>query len=318
MEFRTIVKPEESELKISHNDPILLLGSCFADNMGRRLQRELFDAVSNPLGALYNPLSIQRAVERLVFGKTFSEPDIFFHQDQYHSFDCHSKHSASEPQELITSLNRIVALGHEQLINSSTIFLTFGSTKVFEREGRVVANCHKLPASEFSQRFLTLQETTEAIQNTIDAIKGANPTAQIILNISPVRHLAYGAHNNQLSKATLLLAVEMCVNRNERVHYFPSYEILLDDLRDYRFYDRDMCHPSESAADYIYEALAGSYFTEQTKAIAERCRRFTALREHRPLSDNPKALETLRNSISNQRYSLLTDYPFLEKALNRL
>lgn len=281
MEFRTkLVVDTRLRGFVEYNPghPVVMLGSCFIDNMASRLERCLFDVEANPFGTLYNPLSIAEAAERLQSGVPFTADDLFRGPDgRYHSFMHHSAFSSSTPDGALTAMNEALARSHQAIKTAQSVIVTLGTAWVFSRNdtGRVVANCHKLPAREFTRRRLSIAETVEAI----DRIRKAVAPAPLLLTVSPVRHAADGLHGNTLSKATLHLAVE-----ESGADYFPAYEALIDDLRDYRFTATDMRHPSETACDYIFTLMCQALMSPQTANLLDKARRFTALADHRPLS----------------------------------
>lgn len=320
MEFRTIVKQQRCESTIDHQSRLLLLGSCFSDNIASRLHRQLFNVTSNPFGTLYNPASIHKAIEHVASERPFTADDIFYHNGLYHSPLCHSSLSRANEHEMIENLNRVSSGFRSALLHSNIVFLTFGTAWVFEdaKCGGIVANCHKLPADRFNHRFMDVDECLNHILQSVGIIRKMSPEAKIILTLSPIRHLANGAHGNQLSKATLLIAIEKAISTQKDVSYFPSYEICLDDLRDYRFYAADMCHPSETACDYIFEQFANTYFNDATKSLADRCLKLSKRLTHRVMTADRKTIEQFRNSTDSLVSSLLSEYPFLRDAVENI
>lgn len=320
MEFRTKVIPPSCESEISHQSHLLLLGSCFSDNMSRRLSDRFFNVVSNPFGTLYNPASIHLALERAASGNPFTACDIFQHNGLYHSPLCHSSLSRPTQQEMTDNLNSVCQSFRSALTQTDYAILTFGTAWIFEdaQTGNIVANCHKLPASRFTHRFMGIDECHNYIMQCVRIIRSASPNAKIILTLSPIRHLADGAHGNQISKATLLIAIEKAVQSDTDIYYFPSYEICLDDLRDYRFFGSDMCHLTETACDYIFERFSDSYFSEKTKSLAERCLKISKRISHRMISADPKAITEFRNSTESIIRSLLSEHPYLKEAIENI
>lgn len=276
MKFRTEIEPLRTAAPIDYHSPIALLGSCFTTEIGERLRLDGFDVTANPMGSLYNPASLARVVDRALAGYRYSITDLTEHAGIYHALDFPSRYQDPDPDRLLDKVNADFEELAGRLRKAEIWFITFGTSHIFEHQGSTIAgNCHKLPAAEFTDRYLTVAEITRLWE----------PLARnrrIIFTVSPIRHVADGLHGNQLSKARLLLAVdELC--RRTGAEYFPSYEIMLDDLRDYRFYAPDMKHPSATAIDYIYERLSESYFTRETQAMATEARK-TALRsQHRPI-----------------------------------
>lgn len=320
MVFRTIVATPHDEGLITHRSRILMLGSCFTDNIGSRLRNQLFRVSANPLGSLYNPASICTTVHRIASGRMFTERDLFCHGSLYHCFDCHSSLSATNPADMLQRLNQIVTEENKRLAETDIVILTFGTAWVYTSAstGSIVANCHKLPAYEFTRHRMDTNECVRNITETILAIRQISPDAHILITVSPVRHLADGAHANQLSKATLLLAIDRITDHIRNTSYFPAYELLMDDLRDYRFYATDMCHPSETAVDYIYERFAESYFNGETRALAARCGKISRRMAHRQLTADDAAMDNFRHETHSLINQLLAEAPFLAEAIDNI
>lgn len=319
MKFRTELQPE-SRLSglIAHDTGIMLLGSCFSDNIGARLAGSLFDVSVNPLGTLYNPLSIRLALDRIISGRPLEATELVTDGRMHHSFLCHSSLSSSSAEKALLTINGRLAGACEFLSRASVTIITFGTAWVYRlaTTGEVVANCHKFPASMFDRRCLTVSEAAEAITAITESLLKVNPEMKIILTVSPIRHLADGFHGNTLSKSTLHLAVNQVIGRYpESTFYFPAYEALTDDLRDYRFYAADLCHPSEQAADYIFDLFARSAFTPGAIKAAERCRAYSRRLAHRPLTDDTVAIEAFTRATAELRLTLLNDYPHLSRII---
>lgn len=290
MEFRTQIKPLKNlSGLIRHGCPMLMIGSCFTDNIGKCLENELFDVVVNPFGPIYNPLSILRALRVLADDWRITPDSLFEHEGRFHSFLFHSRFSGTGCAELVSEMmNQSISVASHYLRDSEIVMITFGTTKVYalSSSGEVVANCHKLPQSNFITRNLSLTETTEAMENIYSAIRSVNSHAKIIFTVSPLRYLGDGAHASQLIKATLLLALESVMAQHpDDTLYFPAYEIMMDDLRDYRFYAEDMCHPSDTAVKYIYDIFKSSFFNNTTLNLASEASKITRRLAHKPFSD---------------------------------
>lgn len=287
MLFRTELPPDPSlQGAITHTTQIWTIGSCFADNIGDRMLSEGFDIEVNPLGTLYNPLSILNSISNLVRGKEYTPADLFPHEGKYRTYDFHSIFSRPTPEAAVEFINGRLAHLRAKFPTLSTLILTFGSARCFRLKstGQAVANCHKQHPDLFRVDDLSVVTCADAISETISLMQRVCPAlSHVILTVSPIRHKAYGLHPDKLSKATLLLACEQ-VRRSDPalIGYFPSYEIMMDDLRDYRFYAPDMIHPSETAVDYIYENFSQTYFSPATRA--EAASRLRAFRRslHRP------------------------------------
>lgn len=289
MTFRTEIKPLPGvQGLIDHESTVCLIGSCFSDNIGALLARDGFDVFINPLGTLYSPASISHSLTNLLKNKkTYSQADTIERDGRYCSLDFHSSFSASSPQELSDLLNHRCDALRKDLPRVRTAIITLGSVRHFlypcGETLNVAANCHKLPNSFFTEASSTLEQTETQLRNIIHLLRGVNPKMHLIFTVSPVRHKA-DLHLDRLSKSTLLLAVEKMICEFDDIHYFPAYEIVNDDLRDYRFYAADMLHPSEVAVEYIYSIFSQTYFTPETIKQAASCRAATLLAAHRPLA----------------------------------
>lgn len=318
MKLRTEVIPEQMSGTINHGSRIIMLGSCFSDNIAGELRRRLFNVVSNPFGTLFNPASIARVSGHLATSKAFATEDLFQHNGLYHCFDCHSSLSRTDADTMLENLNRVTTDAGKFLREATDVFLTFGTAWIYELNstGQIVANCHKLPASEFRRRKLSVAEAEREMMQAIENIRTVNPTARIYLTVSPVRHLADGAHGNNLSKSTLLLAADS-VAAQTGATYFPSYEIVMDELRDYRFYDRDMCHPAPLATEYIFERFADAFFSTETKELSAECEKLTRRMAHRPMTDNREAIEKFKEQTFIIKQKLSDRYPELKPAMER-
>lgn len=287
MQFRTEISPlPDLRGAIDHSSRVWTIGSCFADNIGDRMLAEGFDIEVNPLGTLYNPLSILNSIAALVEGKVYTPADFFPHEGKFRSYDFHSIYSRPTAEEAAELVNSRLTQLHEGLQQLSTLILTFGSARCFRLKstGQAVANCHKQHPDLFRVDDLSVETCVEAISETISLMTRVCPElSRVILTVSPIRHKAYGLHTDKLSKATLLLACERVRQSDPSlILYFPSYEIMMDDLRDYRFYASDMVHPSEVAVDYIYDLFSRTFYSDPT--IREAASRLRAFRRtlHRP------------------------------------
>ncbi len=320
MYFRTTVQPLRHAGMINHSDRVMMLGSCFSDNVGERLRHELFNVTVNPFGTLYNPASIAASLHRLIDARPFGESDLLHHDGRYHSFMHHSSFSSTEASQALDKMNRSLAEGAEALLRCSVLIITLGTSWVFELHGsgRVVSNCHKLPADRFDHRFMQADESSVLLGRALEAVRKLNPGVNVVLTVSPIRHLADGLHGNQLSKATLLMCCDRLCREFSDTIYFPSYEIMMDDLRDYRFYASDMKHPSEVAVDYIYAVFAESFFNDSTAALARECQSLWRRISHRHLTDDVAA--RLRfDEVTRQKMKVLLDtHPELSDAVNKI
>jgi hypothetical protein len=282
--FRTPLSLQAGPFSLNHHDRILSIGSCFADQMGAQLLSCKFNIQVNPFGILYNPISIQQHLDRLLHSYTYVESDIFQHQGRWNSFYHHSSFSQLSSDDLLSHLQKTTDQVRAFFRQSNRILITFGTAWVYihRKVDGVVANCHKLPADAFHRRRLSVQEIVSAYRTILPGLKKELPDMELLLTVSPVRHLRDGFVENQRSKATLLLAVEQLCQQFDFVHYFPAYEIMIDDLRDYRFYNTDMLHPNESAHQYIWQQLQHFSMNSETLQLLKIIDKTKAAAQHRP------------------------------------
>ncbi len=270
MQFRTPIDIPHTQHELSYNDHFLLLGSCFSDSIAQKLAEHAFRVSANPFGTLYNPLSIARMIEVLTDNYQLSIINYQFSAGLYHSFLHHGRFSHADREVFEHNITESIRAGQQAIQNATTLIITFGTAWVYERNGEVVSNCHKLPDKEFTRRRLTVKEIVSVWQPIVE--KFAAQGKRLIFTVSPIRHKRDGFHENQLSKSTLLLAIETLQHlslpikeASKEAEYFPSYEIVLDELRDYRFFAEDMLHPSPIAVDYIWQRFTETYFSPATR-----------------------------------------------------
>lgn len=278
MKLSTPIELGQQGWLLTHDDSVLLLGSCFSDEVGQRLQQSGFDVLCNPFGTLYNPLSIEACWRHVLSGESFAEDCLVQHDGLFHSWLHHGSFSRSSAQEVLDGCNAALEKTRRFLDRHPVVIITLGTAYAFflsnpdsPMHGRVVANCHKLPARCFDRRRLSVDEVVAACRTWMDMDR-------VLYTVSPIRHLADGLHGNQLSKATLLLALDQL-----GCDYFPSYEILLDELRDYRFFARDLCHPSDVAVDIVYERFQQAYMSESTQQYCRQCEKKYRQSQHRQI-----------------------------------
>lgn len=284
------------------------MGSCFADNIGQIMQQRCFPVTVNPFGTVYNPLSIAQSLLRLQSAQPFMAQEIVQSGDIYTSFFHHSKFAHPDQTSFLETANLSLSKGAEALRKAEFIILSLGTAWVYryKENGTVVNNCHKIPAANFTRTLLTIGEVTAAL---LPLIKTLN--TQWILTVSPIRHWKDGAHGNQLSKAILLLAIEQLQKTCANVHYFPAYEIMIDELRDYRFYADDMLHPSSLAIDYIWQRFADVALTAETKAVLLEVEKIVAAKQHRLLHPDTESSQRFLQRLQQQIADFSAKYPYI-------
>jgi hypothetical protein len=283
--FRTALSIPRAPFNIRHSDWLLCIGSCFAEHIAARLSGDKFPVMLNPTGIVYNPLAIRQCLDLVMSDKEFAQEDLFLQDELWHSFDHHGSFSHPDPELTLRQINETLFHVRSTLTITNRLILTLGTAFVFTHlpSGKIVSNCHKLPGQHFSKRRISVKETIDALVPVLTQLKSQNPLLEIIVTVSPVRYLRDGLIENQRSKATLLLALSEMSGSLDYVHYFPSYELVVDDLRDYRFYEADMAHPNKQAVDYIWDHFRHTYFDEQTKALSGEIEKIMAAVRHRPI-----------------------------------
>ncbi|MEG1562497.1 MAG: GSCFA domain-containing protein [Bacteroides sp.] len=300
---------------ITHAQHLLLLGSCFTENMGTLLTGHAFRTDVNPFGILYNPQSLATALREIVSGRRYTETDLFFFRECWHSPMHHGSFSSASPVEALERINTRLQYAHRHLDVTDWLLLTFGSAYVYEQRstGQIVANCHKLPEKEFIRRMLTVEEIVTDYTSLLCGLQARCPQLKLLFTVSPIRHARDGMHANQLSKATLLLAVDRLQTAFPNVvHYFPSYEIVLDELRDYRFYADDLLHPSPLAVRYLWERFSATFFSPETQTIMEECEKISKAFAHKPFQPDSEEHKRFLKQIVLKIERLKEKYPYLD------
>ena len=300
---------------IDYRHTLLLLGSCFATHIGERLEEAKFRCDVNPYGVLYNPLSIATALREMVARKVYTEADLYEHQGLWHSPMHHGDFSAPTHGEALARINGRLAQASDELDRLDFLLLTWGTAWVYEdrKTGRVAGNCHKLPERCFNRRRLSTDEIVSDYADLLLALRNVCPELKVLLTVSPIRHIRDGLHANQLSKATLLLAIDALKARfPESVFYFPAYEIVLDELRDYRFYAPDMVHPSEVAVNYVWERFCSSCLSEGSVYVMNECEQIHKALEHKPFQPGSNSYKFFLEKTLLKINRLKEKYPYLD------
>ncbi len=314
MKFRTEIEIKPSRGKIDYNSPVMFAGSCFAEDIGKQLSYGKMKVLTNPFGVLYNPLSTSRSLELIMEGKAFTKKDLYRYEDKYLSFSHDTSFSSRDINDSLNKINHSIMSAHNFLSAASFLFITFGTAWVYKwkDDNSVVANCHKIPSSRFTRQLLKQEDITTRWLDVVERLKNFNNELTVVFTLSPVRHLKDGAHGNQLSKSTLMTSINDLITVNSQLSYFPSYEIIMDELRDYRFYKKDMVHPSETAVEYIWKKFRECYFTGDADNIYNRIVKITEATRHiisgSDSHDNSKFSESMLDKIDN----LINDYPNID------
>ena len=315
MNFQTSVELPAGMPSVSHADHILLMGSCFAENIGRQLMDAGFQLDLNPFGILYNPLSVSSALREIIRNKEFNKQDLFAYKDLWHSPMHHGSFSAFTPEETLNTINSRLHHAYKKQPELNWLMVTMGTAYVYKQKesGQVVANCHQLPESHFLRYRLSVEEIVEDYTALITEMSARNPELKWLFTVSPIRHIRDGMHAHQLSKSTLLLAIDRLMQRYPQVTcYFPSYEIVLDELRDYRFYADDMVHPSTLTVNYLWERFSETFFTPETQSLIKECETIRKAIAHKPFHPESEEHKRFLGQIVLKIERLNGKYPYLD------
>ena len=297
MDFRTPVEWHGESEEIKYSDHVLLMGSCFAENVGGLLLENKFSCDVNPFGILYNPLSIAKALRQMLDGKVYTMDDLFDSGGQWHSWMHHSSFSSADADECLNRINSRLEKAASALPRTSWLVMTWGTAFVYEKDSEVVGNCHKQPDRLFTRRLLDVDTICGEWNDTLREAKQRFPGLKVMLSVSPIRHLKDGLHGNQISKSVLLLAIDRLCRELDFCHYFPSYEIVMDELRDYRFYAEDMLHPSPLAVKYIWECFCSTYMSKDTQRVMKEWADIQKGLAHRPFNPDSDAYRRFLSQI---------------------
>ncbi|WP_269685596.1 GSCFA domain-containing protein [Flavobacterium lacustre] len=315
MNFRTQIPIPQNLNPIDYNSKIVSLGSCFAVNMAEKFEYYKFQNSVNPFGIIFNPVSIEKLIYRIVNQVFFTEKDIFFHNERWHCFEVHSDLSNANKEEFLENLNVILKRSLIQLFQASHVIITFGTSWVYRNfeSNTIVANCHKLPQNQFQKEILSVETIGNSIKNTIDLIQKINPDCNFIFTVSPVRHLKDGFVENQRSKSHLITAIHDAIKPQlPAVNYFSSYEIMMDELRDYRFYAEDMLHPSAVAIDYIWSKFKESTIAESDFPVMEQVDSIQKSLSHKPFNPNSESHFKFESKLKQKMTNLQFQYSFMK------
>jgi len=319
MELRTVFNIDPSDKKITYNDPVMFIGSCFTTSIGRQFETGHLPVMINPSGTVYNPVSVCNTLDTINNGIFYSNSDLYNNKGVWISFNHYTDFSSGDPVTLIEKINNRSKEALSFLKTAQFLFITFGTARVYRwrQSGKIVSNCHKIPASEFTHELLKVNDIVTLWNDQLGRLQSLYPQLKVVFTISPVRHWKDGAHGNQVSKSVLFLAVEELLKHSSGPGYFPAYELVMDDLRDYRFYDDDMLHPSSSAVDYIWDAFAECYFDNPTMEIWKEVAKITKAVSHRIQADSGEGIRKFAEKILPRIDSVTKKIPTVNLEIER-
>ena len=285
MDFHLNFDPKPFSVKIEHHQKLLLIGSCFTENIGNKLRHLKFSVLENPNGILFNPVSIASSLSSYIENKQYKEEELFYQNESWNSWQYHSRFSNPDKETCLAVINQSQQTAHYFLKKADWVLITVGSAFVYELENKeVVANCHKVPTDKFNKKLLPAEEIAAMLKETLNRLFVFNPNIKVIFTISPVRHLRDGFVENNRSKAMLIQAIHQLVDSHEKLFYFPAYELVIDDLRDYRFYAEDMVHPNYAATNYVWEKFINTCIDEKAQQLMKEINIINAAKSHKPFN----------------------------------
>ena len=321
MQFQIPIQIQRLEPSITYQDKMLLIGSCFTEHIGNYLSNAKFTVLQNPNGILFDPLSVCRSLINYIDNKRYTADDLFYHNEAWHSWQHHSRFSHPNREEVLQRINASQHEAHHFLGKAEWLIITLGSSFAYQFshtdenlnavKTNFVANCHKVPQKQFNKHLCTIEETVTALDGTLFRLFHFNPKLNIIFTISPVRHLRDGVIENNRSKARLLEAVHHLVNKFSRLHYFPAYELVIDVLRDYRFYDVDMAHPNYAATQFVLEHFFESCVDANAKELSEKIKKVMIARNHKPFNPASQQHKQFLASYAGKVQTLQQEHPYL-------
>ncbi|MBU2927138.1 GSCFA domain-containing protein [Winogradskyella psychrotolerans] len=305
--------PPQQHNQIDYNSKILLLGSCFSENIGEKFNYFKFQSKVNPFGILFHPLAIEQLITRSINKDYYSEDDLHFHNEQWSCLDVHSKLNIASKEDLLETLNSQIDATCNQLINASHVIITLGTSWVYRyiASDKIVANCQKLPQKQFLKELLSIEEITESLEAIITLVRDINPNVNFTFTVSPVRHIKDGFVENMQSKAHLIAAIHKVVEPRHQNNYFPSYEILMDELRDYRYYAEDMIHPNPTAIDYIWEKFQNVWISETTSGTMDAVETIQKGLQHKPFNSASEAHQKFLQKLEDKKAKLQIKFPHI-------
>lgn len=316
LQFTTKIPLGKFENPITYESKLLALGSCFSENIAEKFAYYKFQTAMNPFGIIFNPVSIENLLKRAVNKIDFTESDIFFHNELWHCYEVHSELSHSDKDVFLKTLNELIATTHNQILSLSHCFITLGTSWVYRNVAskQIVANCHKVPQKEFTKELLSIAAIEESLANIINILYAINPNCSVVFTVSPVRHIKDGFIENTLSKAHLISALQSILKTEHyklNTEYFPSFEIMMDELRDYRFYADDLLHPSKMAVDYIWERFAEAMISKESQLTMEEIATIQKGLAHRPFNPNTESHLRFVANVNEKIAKIRSQFPFI-------
>lgn len=315
MQLITNVELPVSQYEIKHSDRLMLMGSCFAENIGNKLYENKFSCDINPFGILYNPMSIHEALTRISENRLYSSSELMENGGRWFSLMHHGSFSSPSREECLDGINQRISAAYNNLKTADWLILTFGTSRIYRwsADGRIVGNCHKLSSRLFTRELLEVDDIVSSYTSMISYIREINSEIKILFTVSPIRHAKDGMHGNQINKAVLLLAIDkICNTFAGCCHYFPSYEIMMDELRDYRYYADDMLHPSSLAVEYIWEKFSATYFSRNTMAVMKEYDEIRKGLNHKPFDPQSESYRKFLSQILLKIDILKEKLPYLD------
>lgn len=299
--------------QIDYDSKLLLLGSCFSENIGEKFSYFKFQSVINPFGILFHPLAIENLITRSINQDYYSKRELYFHNEQWFCLDAHSKLNNPSSDGLLKTLNTQIDFTSDSLTNASHIIITLGTSWVYRyiSTDTIVANCHKLPQKQFLKELLSVNQIAESLEAMISLVREINPSVSFLFTVSPVRHLKDGFVENTQSKSHLLAAVHQVVDQRKQLYYFPSYEIMMDELRDYRFYKDDMLHPSKLAIDIIWDRFKETWLTDDAKLTSQSIESIQKREAHKPFNKESIQFQEFKQKLQADKESMSLRYPHI-------
>jgi len=314
LSFRTEIHPMKYTFKINHTHKLLFIGSCFADNLSKKLNQHKFNTLNNPFGVLFNPASIAHRINDILFKKNYDENDLTYYNEEWISFKHHGSFSNPDKQKCLHQINSKLKESKIFIKNVDFVFITLGTSIAYQLKSskEIVSNCHKFPASHFVKVFLSADESLKLLYDCIINVNKINPNVKIIFTLSPIRYIKDDFIENSLSKAHLRIAIHELTKKFSSVFYFPAFEILMDDLRDYRFYNPDKIHPSETAIDYMWNFFSQAFFNAETMKCNNYIKDINMALLHKPKNKDSQLYKLFKDKQLKKVYNIMQSYPYLD------